>query len=426
MISSLPIPTAQDWVELRMWILTLILCAMLGGVIPPFIVFFGQTAGYCVWIVLWALVASLWMRLPLRRLLRPVLPLVLWMAFYICWGFMAAGYPIFTEAYRLAFRFASITAAVAVVTSSPGRLRVFATAAQWVLVVNLAITLLLMWWPEYQSQPFLSALNVDVESDRFAGMWGNANVAGLVSLLILVLSHWASPIQARIGQACGLAIIYLTESRTATYIAVALALIYLAFAASRKVRLRALVAALVAGVALFAVFEASGKSMAGLISESSSLSRVTDISESKTSGPGGESRLTVLKEWMKMVPQEPWYRYGLYTFYGGESVEVTPRPGFPIVGPHNLYLAILIDAGVVGFLSFLAVILFQLRAIWRAPLTPSARQMMFALCFVLLVFSNFNHNMVTDFPGWIGYPLMFLLATSPALAGERFADGGEP
>jgi O-antigen ligase len=332
---------------------------------------------------------------------------------------MAAPYPIFDQGYRLAFRFISILAAMAVVTSRPSRLRLFADTAQWVLAANLAVTILLLWRPEYQQLPFFTNLNVDVESDRFAGLWGNANQAGLVSLVILVLSHWASRPQARIGQLCGLLIIYLTASRTAIWILVALATLYLVFRASPRFRLNALLLAVVLAMGGFFALKASGRSLESLVENSPTISRVLDVSESRTEAAGQGSRLQVLKTWVRMLPSEPWYGFGLYTLYGGESSESVTRPGFPTVGPHNLYLGILLDVGLLGLVSFLGLLLLQLDRLYRAPLTASARQVLFALAFILLVFSNFNHDMLSDYPGWMAYSLFFLLPAAPALAAQR-------
>jgi O-antigen ligase len=91
------------------------------------------------------------------------------------------------------------------------------------------------------------------------------------------------------------------------------------------------------------------------------------------------------------------------------------KRGLPTQGTHNQYLALFIDAGWVGLLLFLIVITLQLFNIWRTPLTPAVHRMMFALCFIMLAFSLANHQMVTDFTGWIGFSLIFLLPTSPAL-----------
>jgi O-antigen ligase len=413
--------SAFDSWDLRYRVLVSLVCIMLSGAFPSLITIFGPSVDTMIWMLILALLGSFWMESPLLSLLRPVAPLVIWMLLYICWGIMAAGYPVFEQGYRFAFLFLAMTSAMAVVTSTPQRLRVFCNAAQWTLVINLAVTLLLMNRPEYQQDPFFMRLNVDVDSDRFAGLWGNANVAGLVSLVILVMSRWASRVNAWIGVVCGLLIIYFTASRTAIWILLGLAPIYLIFLATRKARLNALWIILVLVVCGFFTFGTSTSRIGSALASNPTIARVLDVTESHTKEEGGESRLDVLKLWLDKLPTEPWYGYGLYTFNGGGVGDVkVARPEFPIVGPHNLYLGIYLDVGFLGLLTFLWVIIFQLNAVRRTHLKPSARRTLFALCVILLVFSNFNHNMLSDYPGWIGFALMFLLPSSPALASQRF------
>jgi O-antigen ligase len=408
-----------DRLDLRHLALTGILCTMFGGAFPALVTMFGHGADLAMWFSLWGLLATFWAELPLRRLLAPAAPMILWMVFYVVWGTMAADYPIFDEAYRLGLRFLTVAAAMAVVTSRPGRLRVFANAVQLMLVVNLAVTLLLMNRPGYQEMPMFAQLNVDVESDRFAGLWGNANVAGLVSLMALALAAWASPALARIGRACGLAIIYLTASRTAAWILVGLTVGYLAFLAPPRVRAKALAAALVLAVCGFFALKWTGASVERLVADSPTISRVLDLTESTTASTRSGTRRGVLAAWFRRIPAEPWYGYGLYTLYGGESSDVAARPGFPVVGPHNLYVGIYLDVGIVGLATFLAVILAQLVRIRRCPLVPRARHVILGFTLVLLGFSFFNHNMLSSYPGWIGYSLLFLLPAAPALAEQR-------
>jgi len=422
---SIPALLARyDPMEMRFLLLTLILCVMLGGLFPALVARYGHSVDLGVWLLLWILLATFWVELPLFQLLRPAAPLVAWLLFYIGWGVMAAAYPIFDEGYRLAFRFLSIVAATAVVTSRPGRLRVFADAVQWVLVANLAVAVLLTVRPEYRSLAIFETLDLDPGADRFAGIWGNANLAGLVALMVLVLSRWASRWQAWIGRISGLLIIYLTASRTATWILVALALHYLGFAATRRVRRNVVALALVLAIAAFFAFKSSGSDLEAMLANNPTVARVLDVQEARTEEAGGGSRRDVFLDWLRMVPSEPWHGYGLYTLFGAEGSEAVPRPGFPAIGPHNLYLGIFLDVGGVGLAAFLAVLLYQLRAIRRLPLIPSARQAIFAFCLLLLVFSNFNHNMLTGYAGWMAFSLMFLLPASPALAGQRVRAGG--
>lgn len=422
---SIPALLARyDRLELRFLLLTLVLCVMLGGVFPVLVARYGHSVDLGVWLLVWILLATFWVELPLFHLLRPAAPLVAWLLFYIGWGIMAAAYPIFDEGYRLAFRFLSIVAAMAVVTSRPGRLRVFADAVQWVLVVNLAVAVLLMARPGYRSLALFEGLDLESGGDRFAGIWGNANLAGLVSLMVLVLSRWASRWQARIGRISGLVIIYLTASRTAAWILVALGLLYLAFAATRRVRLNVLALAVVLAVAGWFALKSSGNDLDAMLASNPTVARVLDVQEARTEEAGGGSRREVLQDWLRMVPSEPWYGYGLYTLFGAEGDESVARPGFPAIGPHNLYLGIFLDVGGLGLAAFLAILLYQIRTIRRLPLIPSARHALFAFCLLLLVFSNFNHNMLTGYAGWMAFSLMFLLPASPALVGQRFRTRG--
>lgn len=408
-----------DRLDLRHLAVTGIVCLMFGGVFPALVATYGQVVDRALWILLWLLLATCWVDLPAFRLLAPARPLLVWMGFYIAWGVMAADYPVFENAYRLGFKFLTLAVAMMAVTSTPARLRVFANGLQWVLVVNLAVTLLLMYQPGYRSQPWAVRLDMDLESDRFAGLWGNANLAGLCALLALALSAWAGRAHALVGRACGLAIVYLTASRTAMWILVALAVLRLLFVAGARARLRAMTAVLVLALGGFVAIKTSGQSVQALVADNPTLARVTDITESRARAEGAGSRLGVLKDWLAVIPSEPWCGFGLNTLYGGESDEAVPRPGLPVIGPHNLYVGLFLDAGAIGLGSFLVVIFRQLQRIRRAPLAGRDHQVLFAFALIVLVFSNFNHNMLSDFAGWVAYPLLFLLpaalARQPAL-----------
>jgi O-antigen ligase len=334
---------------------------------------------------------------------------------YVLWGTLAAPYSILGSGLRLWFRFVSIIAAIAIVTSHPRRFTLFANAAQWVLLGNLLVMGWLITYPEYQTHPFFLRINASLGSDRFAGLWGDANQAGLVSLFIIVLSNWAKGWIAWIGRLSGAMIIYLTASRTAFWIAVALALLYLAFIAERKERSRAImtILALVLGAVGYVNTWKGGA--VSFVRENPNLARVFDLSESKTREQGQDSRTDLAKMWLRHAAVEPWFGYGLYSSEGDLSQETNTKQGFPSQGTHNLYLALFIDAGWVGLLLFLAVIGIRIVQMRRTPLPVRERRMLFALCFIMLVFALTSHQMVTDYTGWMGFSLIFLLPMNPAL-----------
>jgi O-antigen ligase len=309
---------------------------------------------------------------------------------------------------------------LAIVTSHPRRWATFANATQFVLVGQLLIMVFVMIYPEYQSYPIFNPSEVDLESDRFGGLWRNANVAALMTLLILMLSYWANRWVALLGQITGCTIVYLTASRTGILILVGLILWYILFGVNFKTRMKIVLAA---ALMLFAGgwyigYETSmgyeGSKTFDFIRENQTFARVLDIDESKAREAHKESRIDVVKEWIPFIIKEPWYGYGLNSMMGRERAETESRRTFPI-GIHNLYLGILIDVGLTGLLTFLIVIGWQLARIYKAPLDQPIRRMLFALCFITLVFAFANHNLVSDYPGWFAFSLMFLLPSSPAL-----------
>ncbi|WLT30169.1 O-antigen ligase [Geothrix sp. PMB-07] len=406
--------------------MVIILTIMIEGALPSIIYVSSRNTLWLVWAIFFTCIIILGLQLWLPRLIRPALPLVAWLTIYICWGTLAAPYPILASGLRLWFRFLCIIGAMAIVTSHPRRFRFFANATQWGLLGNLLVTMWLISFPEYQQHPFFLRINATLGSDRFAGLWGNANEAGLAALFLLVLSFWASRWIAWLGRISGVLIIYLTASRTAFWIAIMLALLYLIFAASKKRKVQAVLVATV--LLLFGVGFLSSSKGGGFsfIKESPTLSRVLDLSESKTRERGEESRMDLAKQWLPFIAREPWYGYGLYSAEGDESKETLTRRGFPGQGTHNLYMALFVDAGWVGLLTFLATIAFHISRTRQQPLEPSVHRMLFALCFILLAFSLANHQMLTDFTGWIGFSLLFLLPMSPALRDLDHFDSSLP
>lgn len=410
--------SSWDRLDLRVWVLAFLMSLMAAGVFPTLVLVISHSLVYFVWSVLWIILISFGLEKGSSRLLSPIAPLILFMLLYVAWGSIVADYAVQTEAFRLLFRFHSLALSMTILTSSRGRLRIFASMAQWVLVVNLLFTFFLMAHPEYLAQPDIAKLSVEVTGDRFAGPWRNANQAGLASLLILVLSRWAHPFHARMGRIAGVTIILLSASRTANWILVSLCLIYLLFGATQRIRhLALLVLPLVAILGIFAL-QFAPQGAVDTIRRQPAVARVLDVTESRTSAAGEGTRMDLLQDWLRKVPGEPWHGYGLFTFSGGDFMPDGIRPGFPDQGPHNLYLGIFLDVGFVGLVGWIGLVLWKLGHAWRQPLTPTTRKALFALFYILLVFSMFNHNMLAEYSGWMFYSLMFLLPTCPAIREE--------
>jgi len=395
--------------------LVVILVIMLSGALPAVLFILSRNALWIVWGLLLLSVFVLGLQLGLQHLIKPALPFITWMLLYVAWGTLAAAYPIIPSGGRLLFRSLCVVTAVSIVTSHRNRLRLFANGAQVGLVLNLIVTTWLISHPEFQQHPIFSRMSGTFDSDRFAGLWADANMAGAVSLFIMALSHWATPLFAWAGRISGLIIIYLAASRTAFWIAMMLLVFRFLLSGSRLGKLRPLLVAVAMVLVVLGVLGTSRLVSLPFIKENPTLSRVFDISESKTRERGDASRTDLGKEWLRYAKQGPWYGHGLYSCEGDASQETNLKRGFPTQGTHNLLMALFIDTGWVGLSLFLLVIGIQLFRNWRASLPPPSRRMVFAICFIILVFSMTSHQMVTDFMGWIAYSLIFLLASSPAL-----------
>lgn len=401
---------SQEKTGLSEWALVGLLACMMGGLFPTVIVLYSQNAVWAIWGLFWVFITLTSLRVRVGESLRPIIPFIAWMACFVAWGSLVATYPIFDEMYRLVFRFTSVAVSLSLVVSSRRRLRMLADGAQAALLMNLGVTLFLLWFPSYQGQGVFAKLSIEADSDRFAGMWGNANHAGLICLIILALSRWSTPWVAVVGRISGLLIIYLTASRTAFLITGSLLLAYLAFFATGKERLKALAVTGVLAVGLFAYISLVGeRDFMTRLAENPVIARVTDLSESRTKARHQESRLDLLLRWVPKVASGPWYGYGLYSMGGSESKEIGFRPGFPDQGTHNLYMGILVDVGWVGLVTFLGLVGRQIWRILQLRLEPVDKRAILALAFIVLVFGFANHNMLTDYPGWIAYPLLFHL-----------------
>ena len=383
-----------------------------------------RTSLWIVWGITWFLIYKLGHKLPMSRLLRPVMPLLIWIFVYYIWGTIVSPIPVMAEGIKMAFYLVTIASGLAIVTSNPARLTVFANFAQWAVVGNLVVTLLLINIPEFQAL-FIKADLVHAEgqlsSDRFSGLWGNANAAGFVSLLALTLSAWSNQKIAWLGRFCGIVLIYLTVSRTANWLLFAILTFYLFIVVNERTRILIL-AFFIFGAIIGSMILVLDKNIFDLIAQimdNPEIARLLDLSESETRAKGYESRFDVLVRWLPVIESGPWYGYGLNAMAGGGSQGIIFRTDIPYMGVHNLYIGILLDAGLIGVLSFLLVLGYQLFKLARIRFQFLAKWGVFSLYFVVLIFSLFNHNMLSSMDGMIAYVLLFILPTCPALARLR-------
>ncbi len=383
---------------------------------------FSHTALWAFWCIFWLIMYRVQPNQQLMELIRPALPLIIWLVLYYLWGAIVSPVPVVLDAVRQSFFVLTVLVALTITLSRHEYLATFANAAQVGLVVNLIIMLLMAntsWFQDFLISRNLIQVEEQLKMNRFAGLWGNANVAAYVSLLIIILSTWSKPWLAWIGRASGVAILYMTASRTGTWILVFM-LLHALFVVVRQKRSRLPV--VITATLLFCMSICAGSIIADSALQrvdNPNISRVVDITESRTRDKGADSRVDVLLYWKPFLEKAPWYGYGLNAMMGGVHGESTFRSDLPPLGIHNLYLGIWLDIGVIGMITFLIVIGSQLFKSFRIASTVTNRWAVFSLSLLLPVFSLFNHNMLSSIDGIIGYILLFLLPASPAIFSGR-------
>jgi putative inorganic carbon (hco3(-)) transporter len=258
------------------------------------------------------------------------------------------------------------------------------------------------------------------EAGRLAGAGLNPNELGAVLVVAVVFGvalglvrswHPLARAAAFTGAALATVGIFLTLSRGALFgLAVAILVAPLAVGRGRRVA-----AVAVAGAAIFCAV-----AWFGVFASESARERVTN-----PSSQGGSGRADLWKVGWRMVEDHPVRGVGAGNF-PVRSVDYLLRPGrteadryivdTPKV-PHNIYLAVLAELGIVGFLLFVAIIVSALAAAVEATrqFTRRGQPLMDLLSRTLLI-------------GLVGYlaalffssqlfekQLWLLLATAPAL-----------
>jgi hypothetical protein len=367
--------------------------------------------------IIWILIAWEASKLPLSRLIRPSLPFAIWVGCYYIWGVIVSPVPVFALAIKMTFYFSMIASGILVITSRPSYLETFATYVQAALVLNLAVTLLLVAHPEYSrffADPEMAVTSERLlNTDRFAGLWGNANQAGFASLFMIVISAWARPVMRWVGRISGVTIIYLTASRQSTWLFILLLGLYLVIVLARSAKRQFVIFALCAcAVSAFLVLD---KLPVTELKNDPRIARVLDIHEHETRAKGANSRLDWLKIWMPYLIHGPWHGHGLASMAGSDTPMTVPRTDVPFMGIHNLYFGLWADVGILGLITFLLILGRQVIKAAFLPLTPTLKWAAVSLALIVVIDSFVKHTLLYDMDGMAAYALLFILPGSPAM-----------
>lgn len=401
------------------YLLVLLVVPMWSGALPIIGEYFGLGLRG-LWLAFCLLLFLIARTLPLHRLLYPMWPYLAWLFAYLVLGLLVSPNRTLPLALTIGFYTLVFSAFISIVTSQPSMLKLFANSAQWVLLINVAFLVLVVYHPDLQSisapDPMASEV-YDVAKERFAGLWGNPNMAGYVCIISMLLSVWATPWLAWLGRFSGVAIIYFSASRKASVLLVLILLLNMVIVQRRNVKAWVLLGVGALAVMLMLVFgdRLMGRSVSHLASDRK-ISRIIDFSEKDTEGG---TRVDLLKTWLPIAARAPWYGYGLGAMGGSQPRSRTPRKELDETGTHNTYLGIWVDVGPFGLLAFLFVFLRYIYQCITSRFTPRVRWALLSLmiCNVLILTVSHSHLFCAE--GIIAFALFFLLPTSPALQASR-------
>jgi len=411
---------------LRIRTMSFLVAVILAGALPFFAHFLDKST-WILWGLLVAIIISYSRELRLSRLLSSLTPYLLWLCFYFIWGFIIAT----RKEYHFIFKILATTlilgTCMAIISSSPRYLRTFATAIQFSVIGNLLLLGLSSWSPRLdaiiQTVTLRSAAaTVETSYQRYGGLWGNPNTGAYICLLVVILSIFAVPWAAWLGRLSCVPIFYLSASRKGAVLFLLILMLYMAIVKGRNLKVWLGGMALVVTLVIAFTLSASLRRESHSVAQNAYLARMLDLQENYAAERGAETRIDLLKDWLAVLPAEPWYGYGLNAMSGTQMDEEDPgkvvQKGLVDNGTHNTYLGIWIDIGPVGFFAFLLMIFHYTRRSFTTPGPPAIRWLLISLAMVNVIFLFVSHSQLTCFEGEIAYTLLFLLPTSPGLRSQ--------
>lgn len=349
------------------------------------------------------------------RNLRAVGPYLVWLGFFFAWGTLVSPDKglVLPEALKAIGRDILILGAVAAALASRRDMGRLVQLIQIAVIGNFAIALWEAFHPDLIATIAytLAPDNTAFELGRPAGLWSNPNEAAFAYILALVASYWGRSVVVWAGRMAALAGIYLTASRSGFYIVSLLGVVLLFYRLKPWLLKPRLAPLLLSGLALTGWFGLvlfdNWDSITANASANYSLGRVLDISESASQAIGQESRLQVALTAARAALDAPWFGDGVFTFQGsigGLSI-ASPLP----YGAHNIYLAVWGEAGILGIVGYLGVLLIGIDRLFRLAMTSGERLAIGSLWLAYLIIGFVWHNQPTSSLAMLFVGLLYLL-----------------
>ncbi len=339
--------------------------------------------------------------------------LLIWFVCYGIWGIVVSPVPVASIFLRDLIRFVTIAIALSVITDDPKSLRLLAKLAPLVIVLNLLISLSIkdsLPYTNFLIGDNLAHADAQTRIDRYAGLWGNANEAGLNVLVLLVVSFFSFGWLTLSGLLAAPWMIYLTASRTTTYLFLLLTSAYII----RVRRLRWIAGIVVVIAFMLVAFDVVPlPEIASLEDSKGRFARVFDPTESKT--VNGTSRYETAVAWIPAIMSKLWTGYGYDAMSGAGSVNVVTRSDVPYLGTHNMYIGTVADAGILGGISYILLLIIGIWRAFRSRLTGVRRTTGFALLSIVVICSMTHHSLEASIDGQTLLLLCFLVPQCRAL-----------
>lgn len=404
-----------DPTPLKGLVLAFFMWIILSGTLPFFSYYLrGTTWG--IWVVIYAILFSFSRELPLRRLMLPILPYLIWLVFYLVWALIVSPVTDIAFALKVAITTSTLACCMAVLTAKPLYLRSLANFAQFAVAANLAL------FYAFTHSGRVSNLVIEVTqhseafitgTTRYGGFYGNPNMVGYICLVAIILSVMAVPWVAWMGRLCSLPLFYLAASRKSAILFICIFILYLLIVQRRNYKFWLASGSIVFLLGMSYLLNDSLKAKSFSSPQDPILARLMDVQEKDTEERGGETRLDLLHKWTANLAGEPWYGYGLQamagTIYDEKDPEKVVLKGVYPLGTHNTYLGVWVDIGPIGFIAFLLMLAHYARKCLLTGGDPITRWVLTSFLLVNLATLMVSHNHLFCFEGKVSFTLFFIL-----------------
>jgi O-antigen ligase len=311
------------------------------------------------------------------KLLAPISPYLYWLLIYGAWATLVSPFisVVFGDIVRLMFRNLLFLTAAAVAFSDAQNFQRFARFIQIGVIINCAISVTQLNDPQFALDlaRMLGEKTYTNNNVRPGGLWINPDEAAFANLMALLIIGTERTPLAWIARCAAVYSIYVSASRTGSYILLIFFLAFLAFQLSQRAfsfkRMTILVNVLAVAYLIFLGLYYTDNLPTYDHSQDFALSRILDVQESNTDYTRGDLTYAVFQ----VALNAPWHGYGTLGLQDADASQLYFQRALPGLGAHNIFLAIWGEAGILGLFGYLIALGVGASRVLRAKLAPTHR-----------------------------------------------------